>query len=328
MDRRKFIGGVALGIVVAPLAAGAQPAVKVRQIAVLWGGTASTFAPGNDALRQGLRERGWDEGQNTAFVTRFAEGKLERLPDLAAELVALKVDMCITAGSEATRAAKDATSSIPIVFIRPSYPVEEGLVASFSRPGGNITGITLAQSDHVSKHLQLLRDTVPALLDVAVINSPANPGSSFTLKDTESVAVPLGIRIHSVPMGSADDVDRALATIARLTPGALVVHPVPLVFTHAQRISELALKLRAPSITAAKELAERGLLMSYGADVRDLWRRGVASYVDRVLKGAKPADLPVQRPTKFEFAINLKTAKTIGLTIPPPLLLRADEVIQ
>ena len=247
---------------------------------------------------------------------------------LATELVGLKVDVIVTGGSESTRAAKQVTTSIPIVFYGPSYPVEEGLVASFARPGGNITGITVAMSDTVAKHLQLLRDVVPTLADAAMIWSPANPGNTFAFRDTESAAASLRLKIQSVPMGSAGDVDPVLANIARLKPGALIVQTsAVLTVDHVQRISELAVKLRIPSITIAKTFAEQGLLMSYGADVREIQRR-VAGYVDRVLKGAKPGDLPVERPTKFELVINMKTAKALGLTIPQSLLLRADEVMR
>ena len=275
-----------------------------------------------------MRKLGYVEGRDYVLEVRWGQGDPKRSQALATELVGLKVDVIVTAGSESTRAAKQATTSIPIVFSGPSYPVEEGLVASFARPGGNITGITVAMSDTVSKHLQLLRDVVPALADVAMIWSPANPGNAFAFRDTESAAASLRLKIHSVPIGSADDVGPALATIARLKPGALIVQPsAALVFDHVQRISELAVKLRIPSITINKQFVERGLLMSYGADIRDSPRRA-AGYVDRILKGAKPADLPVERPTKFELVINMKTAKAIGLTIPQALVLRADEVIQ
>jgi putative ABC transport system substrate-binding protein len=213
------------------------------------------------------------------------------------------------------------------VFSGPSYPVEEGLVESFARPGGNVTGITLAQSDHVPKLLQLLLDVAPKLSDVGVIWSPANPGSTILFRDTEAAARGLKLKILSVPMASLADVEPALAAIARARPGALILNPSVIANTSAERVGELAIRLRIPSITQNKTLMEQGLLMSYGADVRDVARR-VPSYVDRILKGAKPADMPVERPTKFELAINMKTAKAIGITIPNSLLLRADAVIQ
>jgi len=217
------------------------------------------------------------------------------------------------------------------VFIGPSYPVEEGLVESFARPGGNITGITVAQSDHVAKLLQLLLDVTPSLSNVGVIWSPANPGNAFTLRDMETAARGLKLKVLPVAMTSDADVESALAAIARTLPGALIVLPTAILSTvesiSVGRIGELAIRLRIPSITASKALMERGLLMSYGADARDVQKR-IPSYVDRILKGAKPADIPVERPTKFELAINMKTAKALGLTIPQSLLLRADEVIQ
>ena len=242
-------------------------------------------------------------------------------------MVRFNPDVIVVGGSEATKAMKEATRLIPIVFSGPSYPVEEGLVESFARPGGNITGVTVAQSDFVAKLLQLLLDVVPALSDVGVIWSPANSGHTFLLRDTEAAARGLKLKVLSVPMASAADVEPALAAIARARPSALILNPAPISIANAERISELAIRLRIPSITQAKALMERGLLMSYGADIRDVQRR-IPSYVDRILKGAKPADMPVERPTKFELAINMKTAKAIGLTIPQSLLLRADEMIQ
>lgn len=236
--------------------------------------------------------------------------------------------MIITQGSESAQAARRATTSIPIVFAGPSYPVEEGLVASFARPAGNVTGFTVAMSDTVSKHLQLLRDMVPTLDNVAVIWTPANQGHRFAFRDTESVASSLRLTVHSVPMASVDDVDLALAQVARLKPGALIVWPTAaLADDQVRRIGEVTVRLRIPSITTLKSLARQGLLMSYGPDTSDAPRR-IADYVDRILKGAKPADLPVVRPTKFELVINRNTAKAIGLTIPQALLLRADQIVE
>jgi putative ABC transport system substrate-binding protein len=332
LNRRTFITTVAAALAASPRSpARAQQAAKVWRIGLLIagggiGGIGPVGTP-STALRQAFQELGYVEGKNATVVGRSAEGRIERLPGLATELVRLGVDVIIATGSEATRAAKQATASIPIVFSGPSYPVEEGLVASFARPGGNITGITAAMSDTVSKHLQLLRDVAPTLVNLAVIWSPANPGHTFAFRDTESAGASLRLKILSVSMSSADDLDAALITIGRLRPDALIVQPGPLVFDHVERVSELAVKLRIPSISIAKLFTERGLLMSYGADLRETPRR-VAAYVDRILKGAKPADLPVERPTRFELAINMKTAKALGLTIPQSLLQRANEVIQ
>jgi putative ABC transport system substrate-binding protein len=324
IDRRMFIRAAGAGIAMATLAAEAQQTARLPRIGVLfpW-----KVGAGTEVLRQGLQELGYVEGRTAVIEWRWWEGKPERLRDAAAEMVRLNLDVIVVGGSEATRAMKEATRSIPIVFIGPSYPVEEGLVESFARPGGNITGITVAQSDTVAKLLQLLLDAVPALSDVGVIWSPVNPGSTFALRDTETAARDLKLKVLQVAMASAADVEPGLAAIARARPGALIVHPAPIPGANAERIAELAIRLRIPSVTQAKALMERGLLMSYGADYRDVERR-ISSYVDRILKGAKPADMPVERPTKFELAINMKTAKAIGLTIPQSLLVRADEVIQ
>ena len=225
---------------------------------------------------------------------------------------------------------KAATRSIPIVFIGPRYPVEEGLVQSFARPGGNITGITVANSDHIAKMLQLLLDVAPSLSHVGIIWSPANPGHTFILRETETAARGMKLKVLPVAMANDWDVDSALAAIAQARPGALIVLATGFLNTEesisAVRIGELAIRLRIPSITASKALIERGLLMSYGADARDVQRR-IPSYVDRILKGAKPADMPVERPTKFELFSNRTTAKAIGLTILQSLLQRADGVI-
>ena len=324
IDRRRFIRASGAWIAMTAIAAQAQQATRVPRIGVLYQFQAGT---GTEVLRQGLRELGYVEGRTAVIEWRYWEGKPERLRDAAAEMVGLNLDIIVVGGSEATKAMKDATRSIPIVFMGPSYPVEEGLVESFGRPGGNITGITVAQSDHVAKLLQVLLDVVPALSDVGVIWSPANAGSTFLLRDAEAAARGLKLKVLPVAMGSAADVEPALAAIARDRPGALIVLPAPIPIANAERIAELAIRLRTPSITPFKSLMERGLLMSYGADSRDVERR-IPSYVDRILKGAKPADMPVERPTKFELAINLKTAKALGLTIPQTVLVRADEVIQ
>ena len=321
--RRSFL--IVVGaLLTLPLAAEAQQAARLPRIGVLLAGN-TTFS--FDDMREGFRELGYVEGRTAIIEWRTWEGKPERLPEAVAELMRLHLDVIVVGGSEATKALKAATKSIPIVFLGPSYPVEEGLVQSFARPGGNITGITLAQSDHVAKLLQVLRDVVPALADVGVIWSPINPGSTLLFKDTEAAARGLKLKLLSASISNTADVEPALAAIARARPGALVVNPSALINANAERIIESAIQLRIPSITQAKWLMERGLLMSYGADSRDVQRR-IPSYVDRILKGAKPADMPVERPTKFEFYINGKTAKAIGVTIPQSLLLRADEVIQ
>jgi putative tryptophan/tyrosine transport system substrate-binding protein len=274
-----------------------------------------------------LKELGYVEGRTAVIEWRWWEGNPERLREAVAEMVRLNLDVIVVGGSEATKALKDATRSIPIVFVGPSYPVEEGLVESFARPGGNITGITNAQSDYVPKMLQLLRDVVPALADVGVIWSPANPGSTFLFRDTEAAARGLKLKVLSVPMADAADVDAALTAITRARPGALILNPAPIPIANAERVGDLAIRLRIPSITYAKALLERGLLMSYCADARDVQRR-IPSYVDRILKGAKPSDLPVERPVKIELVINVRTARALGLTIPRTVILQADQVIE
>jgi putative ABC transport system substrate-binding protein len=324
VNRRTFIGRVAGGLLAVPFAVEAQQAGRLPRIGVLLPGNAGV---GTESFSQGFRELGYIEGRTAVIEWRWWEGNTERLRDAAAEMMQLNLDVIVVGGSEATKALKEATRSIPIVFLGPSYPVEEGLVESFARPGGNITGVSLSQSDHAAKQLQLLLDAVPTLSEIGVIWSPANPGSMFNLKDTETTARGLKLKVLPVAMESRADIEPALAVIARSHPGALVVHPVPIPIANAERIAELAIRLRIPSLTPAKALMERGLLMSYGADVRDLQRR-IPIYVDRILKGARPANMPVERPNKFELAINMKTAKALGLTIPQSLLLRADEVIQ
>jgi putative ABC transport system substrate-binding protein len=330
MDRRTLIGALTGALVGSALLARAQTA-RVWRIGFLTTGTGALELSGekvpNFALVKAFQELGYVEGKNVAFVGRTTGGAMGRLPKVAAELVASSVDVIITQGSEATRAAKQATASIPIVFLGPSYPVEEGLVTTFARPGGNVTGITLAQSDHASKLLQLLGDVVPSLKDVAVIWSPDNPGSTFLMRDIERASVALRMKLQSMAVKSADESDPALAAMASLRYDALIVLPAALVNAHMQRVCDLALKRRVPSISPLTQFVEHGLLLSYGADIRDLQPR-LAGYVDRILKGATPAELPVERPTKFQLAINLKTAKALGLTIPQSLLSRADEVIQ
>jgi putative tryptophan/tyrosine transport system substrate-binding protein len=328
IDRRHFIRAAGAGIVMVALATEAQQTARLPRIGVLLAGNTGT---GTEALREGFRERGYAEGRGAIIEWRWWEGKPERLRDAAAEMVRFNPDVIVVGGSEAAKAMKEATRSIPIVFIGPSYPVEEGLVQSFARPGGNITGITVANSDHIAKMLQLLLDIAPSLSHVGIIWSPANPGHTFILRDTETAARGMKLKVLPVAMTNDSDVDSALAAIAHARPGALILLATGFLNTDesisAARIGELAIRLRIPSITASKALMERGLLMSYGADARDVLRR-IPSYVDRILKGAKPADMPVERPTKFELAINMKTAKALGLTIPQSLLLRADELIK
>lgn len=326
--RRTFIGAVAANLLAYPAKSGAQRAGKTWELGILVSGPPpSPENPYLDALKQGLDELGYVQGKNLSYLIRAAEGRSDRLPKLADELTRLNVDAFVTIGSEATRAALQQTNSIPIVFVGPSHPVEEGLVRSLARPGGNVTGLTSQQSDIIAKTLQLLLDLVPALSEVAVIWNPAIPSSALLLRDVESAAARLRLKITRVTMEKADDLAPALVSIARAPPGAVLVHSFPLTMTAAPRIAEFAIKHRLPTISTNTVAARRGLLMSYGPNFRDLERR-VAVYLDRIFKGAKPGDLPVEQPTKFEFVINLKTAKALGLAIPQSLLLRADEKIE
>ena len=281
-----------------------------------------------DSFRQGLRERGYVEGQNTVIEYRSADGKIERLPALAAELARLKVDLIIAGSTPMARAAQQATSTIPIVAPVMGDPVGDGLVASLARPGGNITGSTFLSPELVPKRLALLKEALPKVSRVAALWHPGAFGDRTTrdmLKQTEAAARALGVQLQLVEVRGLDEIDRAFSTMTKERPDALVVFPSPMLFGGRSRIVDLAAKHRLPSMTGNREYVEVGGLIAYGASVTDLYRRA-ATYVDKILKGAKPADLPVEQPTRFELVINLKTAKALGLTIPQSLLGRADEV--
>jgi len=325
MDRRAFlVAGVGCASASISLAQAQRRSWRIG----LLGSIEQAGTPWLQTFRQGMRDLGHVEGSNYVLEIKWARGDPERARRFAAELVRLNSDLIITQGSEAAQAAKEATRVIPIVFFGPSYPVEEGLVASFARPGANLTGFTVAMSDTVSKHLQLLMDVAPPLTDVAVIWSPANPGHRVAFRDTERAADTARLKIRSVPMNGTQDLPAVLARLELLAPGAMIVQPTAaLANEHVQQISAVAIKLRIPSISTFRSLARQGLLMAYGPDVSDGPKR-IASFVDRIIKGAKPADLPVERPTKFELVINMSTARAVGLTIPPSILLRADEVIR
>ena len=285
----------------------------------------------SEAIRLALRELGYIEGQNIAIEYRYAEGKRDRLPELAAELVRLKVDIIVVAGGDTpVRAAKNATKTIPIVMAgRGLDPVEAGLVESLARPGGNVTGITNLTRELGGKRLELLKEAVPKLARVAVLYDPAAPGSTLEVKEDLPVAArALGLTLQPWEVRAAADFERVFAALNKERPdGLYVLSGGPLMNTNQKRIVGFALKSRLPSMYGNRERVDAGGLMSYGADQADSYRR-VAYYVDRILKGAKPADLPVEQPTKFEFVINLKTAKQIGLTIPQSVLERADRVIK
>ncbi len=326
-QRRKLL--LAAGALLAyPRAAEAQQAGKVYRIGYL-GGTAST--PETlallDAFRQGLRERGWMEGQNLVIEYRWAEGKFERLPELAAELVRLKVDLIFAGSSIYVEPARRATQTIPIVFALHADPVGSGHVASLGRPGGNITGLSLMQSEFTVKGLQLLKEVVPQATRITVLWNPATPSHGPGLKAIEAAALALGVRVQSLAVRAPEDFEGAFAAMARERAEALLVIGAAIFFTAQHRLADLAMKHRLPAMFGARRHAEVGGLLSYAANYPDLMRRS-AAYVDKILKGAGPGDLPVEQSTKFEFVVNLKTAKSLGITIPQSVVLRADEVIQ
>jgi putative ABC transport system substrate-binding protein len=330
MDRRAFLAGTGAVLLAAPFPAEAQPAAKVPRIGYLMLNAAA--APHlREAFLQGLRDLGYVEGRNVVIEYRSAEGKPERLPALAAELVALKVDVIVAGGLHHALAAKQATRTLPIVFLGVTDPITSGLVTSLARPSGNATGLSmLASPEIVGKRLELLTQAVPGVSRVAVLWQPGGQGERTDkdmLKEAEVAARALGVRLHFVEARGPDDFDRAFPDMTRAHAGALTVLGGSMFFNERRRLVALAAKNRLPAAYGQRDFVDAGGLMAYGANIADLFRRA-ATYVDKVLKGAKPADLPVEQPTKFELVINLKTAKALGLTIPPSLLRRADEVIQ
>jgi ABC-type uncharacterized transport system substrate-binding protein len=305
----------------------AQQTQKIPRLGYLAAPTSSAELPRIDAFRQGLHALGYVEGKNIAIEYRFADGILERLPDLAAELVRLKVDVLIPISTNAALVAKRATSTIPIFFMGVSGPIEAGLVKSLARPGGNITGLTNIASVLSGKRLEVLKETLPKLSRVAVLWDPQNPGSSQQWKESEIAAKELSLQIYSMEVSSADKYESAFKATSTAGSAALAVTLSPLATSNQRKVVELAAKNRLPAIYAREDFANNGGLMSYGPSYATEGR-DAARLVDKILKGAKPADLPVEQPKKFEFVINLKTAKQIGLTIPPNVLARADKVIR
>jgi putative ABC transport system substrate-binding protein len=282
--------------------------------------------PHLEVFKQGLRERGYIEDQNIRLEYRYAEGKYDRLPELAAELVREKVDVIVTTSSISARAARQATHTIPIVMASGS-PVERGLAESFSKPGGNVTGLSVFALELSGKRLELLKETVPKMTRVAALWSTSENESVMGFKETQDAAKALSLRMQSVDLGKGVEMEKTFADLSRTRVDALLVVLSPLVTLNSRRIVELALKERLPGMYPTRQFVEEGGLMAYGPLIGDLYRRA-AIYVDKILKGAKPADLPVEQPTKFEMVINLKTAKQIGVTIPPNVLARADRVIR
>jgi len=327
MDRRTFLSTLTGGLLAAPLAAEAQQAGKVWRVGYLSSSSAERERARVAAFQQGLRELGYLEGKSIFIEQRYAGGDFERLPELAAELARLKVDVLVVAGAPAAHAAKKASSVIPIVMTAVADPVGMGLVASLARPGGSITGLSDFNTGVVVKRLELLREVVPSVSRVVVLLNPMNPSNPPQLKLTQAVAATLAVTLLTFEAKRADEIDRAFLAMKTERPGGLIVIGDPMLGSHAKRIVELSTRNRLPAIYWNREFPEGGGLMSYGTYFDDLWRQA-ATYVDKILKGAKPADLPVEQPTKFDLVINLKTAKALGLAIPQTLLQRADQVIE
>ncbi len=328
MRRRTFLGILAGSLLAAPRAAESQVAGKVYRIGLL---DYSVPDPARqiwwNTFRQRMRELGYVDGQDVTFEPRFAQSDDDRVQTLAAELVGLKVDLIVTAGQNAAIAAKQATSALPIVMATGSDPVALGLVTSLRQPGGNVTGMTSINSELAAKRLDLVKTIAPRASRVAMLWDRRDVASRLGVQETEAAGKAAGLVIQSVPVGSDSGLEAVFAGVARGGAGALIISSTARLFTSRKRFAELAVKHRLPTVVGAREYAEAGGLVSYGTDYPDLFRQA-ATFVDKILKGAKPADLPMEQPTKFELVINLKTAKALGLTIPPILLQRADQVIE
>jgi putative ABC transport system substrate-binding protein len=321
---------LALGFLVGPLAAHAQPPTHVHRIGVLTGtagGRDQYYVELVEVFLEGMRALGYVEGQNLVIEYRGAAGQYERFPGLAAELVRLPVDVLMTGNTLAALAAKQATNTIPIVMVNIGDAVRTGLVASLARPGGNITGMSIMNPEVVGKMLEILKDVLPTVSRVAILWNPTSPGHALQVQAAEVAAQALGVQLHRVEASSPEAFDGAFAAMTRAHAGALLVLGEPVFSQHRSRLAELAAINHLPAIYRIREHVEDGGLMSYGPSLPDMWRRA-ATYVDKILRGAKPADLPVEQPTKFELVINLKTAEALGLTISPSLLFQADKVIR
>jgi putative tryptophan/tyrosine transport system substrate-binding protein len=327
MRKAGVVSVVLVSLLAIAVIAEAQQTGKVPRIGFLAAATASAVAARIEVFRHGLRELGYIEGKNVVVEWPSAEGKPDRLPALAAELVRLKVDVIVTGGPTATRAAKEATSTIPIVMTQDSDPVGSGFVTSLARPGGNITGLSNLSSDLVGKRLELLKEIVPRLSRVGVLGSSTQPGNAEALRELELTAGTFGVRLQYLDILSSKDIETAFRAASKGRAEAALVLGSPVLNSHRTQIADHATKNRLLVIYDRLEYVEVGGLMSYATSITALDRRA-ATYVDKILKGAKPAELPIEQPTKFEFVINLKAAKQIGLTIPPNVLVRADKVIR
>jgi len=328
MNRRGFIGTVAGSLLVAPLALKAQPTAKVYRIGFIVTATSNETGHLFKALSEGLRELGYVEGRNVVFERRFAEGKQERLPALAAELVQLKVDVVVTGSNPVITAVKQATATIPVVMAVSRDPVGAKFIASLARPGGNITGLANDTAPEIiGKNLALLKEAVPRVSRVTYLWNPVPPGAEASKNALERAARNLGLAFQSAEVRGHDDLESAFAAMVRERANGIVVAQDPVTFGSRSQVALLAARSRLPAVYGVREFAEAGGLMSYGPNIADQFRRA-AIYVDKILKGAKPGDLPIEQPTKFELVINLKTAKALGLMITPSLLQRADQVIE
>ena len=324
MRRRGFI--TLLGGVMAwwPLAAGAQQTAKLPRLGFL---TAGRDSPGLPALLEGLRQLDWIEGKTIVLEYRYADNRNDRLPELAAELVRLNVDVIVAAGTLAPLAAKRATATIPLVMTSAGDPLGTRLVSSLAKPGGNVTGLSLMSPDISGKRLELIKHIVPDVLRVAIMWNATNPYPALVFRQTEAAARQLKLEVQSLEVRTPDDVNSALEAALREKANALITVEDPLTVNYRKQIADFAAKNRLPTISGLREYVDVGGLLSYGPALADLYRRA-AGYVDKILKGAKPAELPVEQPTKFELVVNLKTARTLGLTIPPDMLAIADAVIE
>jgi putative ABC transport system substrate-binding protein len=326
MDRRAFVVSALAGFTL-PRASAAQSAMTLPRIGLLSPFSPSDTASWHEAFRLGLRDLGWVEGTNIRIEYRYAHGRDDRLPGLVAELARLKVDVIVTSVTEDALAAKKATTTIPVVMASAGDPLVTGIVESLARPGGNLTGLSQMAPELIGKRLELLKEIVPKLARVAVLWIPEHRASASNWKEIQRPARELGVQLHSLEIHGADEFEKAFADAAKARDDALVITPNPIFVTNLKWLAALAVKYRLPSIFHLREFVNAGGLVAYGVDRSDLFRRA-ATYVDKILKGAKPGDLPIEQPRKFELAINLKTVTALGLTVPPSLLLRADQVIE
>jgi putative ABC transport system substrate-binding protein len=322
--QRRYLLIAAAALLAAPLAADAQQVAKVPHIGVL---ALADIPYANEALRQGLREQGYIEGQNIEIDYRSGGGEVDRLPALAKELIARKVDLIVAMGSSAARAVKQVTNSIPIVMAPVGNPVEAGLVSSLSRPGGNITGVSVVSLDLARKRLALAKELLPHATRLAVLVTPTNSAPAGMIEASRAAAHELGVSVQFISVSTAADIDKAFEEMKQGRADAFVAIPSPIFNSERPKLAELALRYRLPAIGEAREFAVAGFVMGYGPSIADATRRS-AVYIDKILKGAQPGELAIEQPTKFELTVNVKAAKALGVTIPQSLLLRADEVIQ